>query len=113
MLGSEKMEEVSEFKYLGTVLCEQPVKKALIVTDENLVKLGILDSLFKALDSASIPYALYDKVTPNPTATLVRNGLAFYEKEGCDCFIAVGGGSPTDCAKGIRILASNEGEKGN
>ena len=92
------------------VLSAQPVKKVMIVTDRNLVELGVLTSLYAALDRKGFDYVTFDKVTPNPTATLVRNGLAFYKDNGCDCFIAVGGGSPIDCAKAIRIVASNEGD---
>ncbi len=91
-------------------LSQQPVKRALVVTDNNLVKLGILDHLFELLDQASIDYVLFDKVTPNPTATLVREGLSTYIDSECDCFIAVGGGSPVDCAKAIRIAAANAGD---
>ena len=49
-------------------------------------------------------------MTPNPTASLVRKGLHVYADNDCDCFIAVGGGSPIDCAKAIRIMASNVGD---
>ncbi|MDG3084864.1 lactaldehyde reductase [Vibrio hannami] len=89
------------------VLSQQPLKKILLVTDGNLVKLGILDEVFAQLKAHSIDYALFDKVTPNPTATLVREGYKTYLENGCDGFVAVGGGSPMDCCKAIRILASN------
>ncbi|NOI65250.1 lactaldehyde reductase [Vibrio sp. 99-8-1] len=92
------------------VLSEQAVKKAMIVTDNNLIELGILDSLYQALDDKSLEYVVFDKVTPNPTATLVRDGKTFYQETECDCLIAVGGGSPIDCAKAIRIVTSNEGD---
>ncbi|KFA96863.1 MULTISPECIES: lactaldehyde reductase [Vibrio] len=88
----------------------QSINTALIVTDANLVKLGILDSLLAQLEQLSIDYVLFDKVTPNPTAALVREGVDLYQKEQCDCFIAVGGGSPVDCAKAIRIVTSNGGD---
>lgn len=91
-------------------LSQQPIKRAMVVTDHNLVELGVLDHLFSLLDEFSIDYELFDKVTPNPTATLVRQGLAKYTDTGCDCLIAVGGGSPVDCAKAIRIVASNPGD---
>ncbi|WP_322805038.1 lactaldehyde reductase [Vibrio alfacsensis] len=91
-------------------LSQQPVKRAMVVTDKNLVELGILDHLFELLDQASIDYELFDKVTPNPTATLVREGRSVYVENECDCFIAVGGGSPVDCAKAIRIVAANPGD---
>ena len=92
------------------VLTQQTVKKALIVTDKNLIDLGILDSLYAALDAKDFNYVVFDKVTPNPTTTLVRDGHKVYLEKQCDCFIAVGGGSSIDCAKAIRIVASNGGD---
>ncbi len=92
------------------VLDAQPVKKAMIVTDKNLIELGILDSLYASLDDKGFDYVTFDVVTPNPTVTFVNDGLEFYKQNNCDCFIAVGGGSPIDCAKAIRIVASNEGD---
>ena len=38
--------------------------KALIVTDGQLVKLGLLDSLFSALDAHQMSYHLFDEVFP-------------------------------------------------
>ena len=37
------------------VLSEQPVKKAMIVTDNNLIELGILNSLYQALAEKDVP----------------------------------------------------------
>ncbi len=34
-------------------------------------------------------------------------GAEIYQQEGCDVIVAVGGGSPMDCAKGIGIVSSN------
>ena len=88
----------------------QPVKKALIVTDQTLVKLGILDGLLAELDKVSLSCVVFDEVVPNPTASIVRKGTKVYMQHDCDCFIAVGGGSPIDTAKAIRIMASNDGD---
>jgi alcohol dehydrogenase len=52
--------------------------KALIVTDGQLVKLGLLDSLFSALDEQQMAYQLFDEVFPNPTEALVQQGYAAY-----------------------------------
>ncbi|WP_394154281.1 lactaldehyde reductase [Vibrio maritimus] len=92
------------------ILAGKNLNKAFVVTDKNLVDLGILDSLFSSLKEAKFEYVVFSDVTPNPTASLVRKGAAFYQESGCDCFIAVGGGSPVDCAKAIRIVTSNEGD---
>ncbi|WP_070965907.1 iron-containing alcohol dehydrogenase [Vibrio sonorensis] len=92
------------------VLERKSVNKPMIVTDKNLLDLGVLDSLFAELDKKGFDYSIFDKVTPNPTASLVREGVKFYDRSSCDSFIAVGGGSPIDCAKAIRIMVSNDGD---
>ena len=83
--------------------------KALIVTDGQLVKLGLLDSLFTALDAHKVSYHLFDEVFPNPTEELVQKGYAAYQAHACDYIIAFGGGSPIDTAKAIKILTANPG----
>ena len=83
--------------------------KALIVTDGQLVELGLLDSLFHALKQAELPYALYGGVVPNPTSAHVDQGLRLFQDNHCDYLIAFGGGSPIDTAKGIKILTANPG----
>ncbi len=83
--------------------------KALIVTDGQLIELGLLDGLFAALESAALPYAIYGGVTPNPTSEVVDEGFRWYQQHHCDFLIAFGGGSPIDTAKGIKILTANPG----
>ncbi len=83
--------------------------KALIVTYGQLVKLGLLDSLFAALDEQQMAYQLFDEVFPNPTEALVQQGYAAYRAARCDYLIAFGGGSPIDTAKAIKILTANPG----
>ncbi|MBK4715049.1 MULTISPECIES: lactaldehyde reductase [Tenebrionibacter/Tenebrionicola group] len=81
--------------------------KALIVTDDRLVKLGLLDSLFSALKAHGMAWHLFDGVFPNPTESLVQSGYQAYQQAQCDYLIAFGGGSPIDTAKAIRILTAN------
>lgn len=52
--------------------------KALIVTDGQLVKLGLLDSLFTALDQHQMSYHLFDEVFPNPTEELVQKATLHF-----------------------------------
>ncbi|MGV7091317.1 lactaldehyde reductase [Siccibacter turicensis] len=83
--------------------------KALIVTDGQLVKLGLLDSLFSALDAHQMSYHLFDRVFPNPTETLVQEAYDVWRQADCDYLIAFGGGSPIDTAKAVKILTANPG----
>ncbi len=75
------------------------VKHILLVTDAVIMKLGLPDTLFAALDEAGIEHTVYDKVQPNPTITSIEEARALYIESGCDGIIAFGGGSSMDCAK--------------
>lgn len=93
----------------GTTIKNRGFKKALIVTDEVLVKIGLVKKLEKTLSDNNIGYAIYDGTKPNPTVSNVEEGLKILNKENCDFVISFGGGSPHDCAKGIALVATNGG----
>lgn len=84
-------------------------RRALIVTDAMLNKLGMAGEVQKALQERDIFSVVYDGVHPNPTTLNVESGLALLKENNCDCVISLGGGSPHDCAKGIALVAANGG----
>lgn len=100
---------INNFEELPEVLKSQKKTHPLIVTDVGIIKLNIIKPLVDALDSASIPYSVYDKTNPNPSINNVEEARELYLKENCDSLIAVGGGSPMDCAKALggRIVKPN------
>lgn len=79
------------------------VKKPLIVTDQGVVKAGLLDRVVEPLKDASTNYVVYDEVVFNPPLATVAVGSDLYQKSGCDGLVAVGGGSSMDCAKAIGV----------
>lgn len=85
------------------------VKKPLIVTDEFLRKLedGPVAQVIRSLETSGLSYAIFDKVEPNPKIANCVAGVEQYEKEDCDSFITVGGGSAHDCGKGIAIAVTH------
>ena len=85
-------------------------KKALIVTDSALEKLGLLDDVRNALEMAGIPFAVYNKVVTEPTTDFVEEGLKVFKEVQAEFLIAVGGGSPIDAAKAIAAVATNPGK---
>ncbi len=85
-------------------------KSALIVTDSNLEKLGLLEDVKSCLGAAGIRFAVYDKVVTEPTMAYAHEGVQRYTEAGADFLIAVGGGSPIDAAKAISALAGNGGK---
>ena len=82
-------------------------KKAFVCTDPDLVKFGVAQKVLNVLDGASLPYAVYSEIKPNPTIENVQGGVAAYKKSGADYIIAIGGGSSMDTAKAIGIIINN------
>lgn len=84
-------------------------RKALVVTDAGVIEAGWAGQVVADLEAAGVACALFSEVTPNPTADEVMAGAELYRSAGCNALVAVGGGSPMDCAKGIGV-ASSSGE---
>lgn len=84
-------------------------KKALIVTDPMMEKLGNVDAVKKMLDAAGTDSAVFSGVTGEPTDKMVEEGLLVWSRENCDFLIAVGGGSPIDTMKAIAVVAQSGG----
>ena len=82
-------------------------KKALVVTDEVLLKAGVVGKVTDLLDANKIDYELFSDVVPNPTVSNVKKGLKLANKYHVDYIIAVGGGSVIDTAKAIGIVSTN------
>lgn len=82
-------------------------KKALIVTDKELIKFAVVQKVTQKLDGAKIPYEIYDNVKPNPTIENVQTGVKKFADSKADFLIAIGGGSAIDTAKGIGIVTAN------
>jgi len=95
-------------KLVGRYANNFEARKVLVVTDPGVVSAGWADSALVFLREAGVEYALFSSLTSNPKAEEVRAGTELFLREGCDAIVAVGGGSPMDCAKGIGILSTNK-----
>ena len=86
-------------KEIPGIFKKKKSKKIMIVSSctagtETVPKITAL------LDEAGIKYEHYGRVTPNPTVKIVNEIYELYVSTGCDSFLAVGGGSSIDAAKG-------------
>jgi alcohol dehydrogenase class IV len=82
-------------------------RKVLIVSDPGVKKAGWIDDVITSLEDQQIPYAVFTDVSPNPRCEEVMSGAQFYEQQGCNVIVGIGGGSPMDCAKGIGIVSAH------
>ncbi len=83
------------------------MRKPLLVTDRGVVQCGIADMVISAAAEGQISPAVFDGVSPNPTEENVDAGLEAYRSKGCDGIVAVGGGSPLDAGKAIRLRVTH------
>lgn len=92
-------------EYAGTFGASRP----LLVSDEGVARAGWTGKVEAQLQDAGLAFCRYYEVSPNPRDSQVMTGAERFLENHCDMIIAVGGGSPIDCAKGIGTVAMNEG----
>ncbi len=79
-------------------------KRAFIVTDKFLHDTGVTNSVVKILNSLKIEHEIFSDVKPDPDLTTIYKGLDIMNIFKPDVVIALGGGSPMDAAKIMRLM---------
>lgn len=106
---------LNETSYLGAGAIENIVtevkvrgyKKALVVTDKDLIKFNVATKVTDLLKENALDFEIFDEVKANPTINVVKTGIEKYKESGADYLIAIGGGSSIDTAKAIGIIINN------
>ncbi|GGD01306.1 alcohol dehydrogenase-like regulatory protein ErcA [Halopseudomonas salina] len=83
-------------------------KKVLLVSDPGVQAAGWLADVEQSLQEQSIDYVLFTQVSANPRVEEIMLGAEVYRAAGCNVIVAVGGGSPMDCAKAIGIVVAHD-----
>src|SRR5437762_6636264 len=94
---------------LGELARELGAKRVLVVSDPGIVAAGHVERVVKHLRDARVSCAVFDKALENPTTSCVDECLAVAKQEKIDTFVALGGGSSMDTAKGCNFLLTNGG----
>ncbi|MEN6474204.1 MAG: iron-containing alcohol dehydrogenase [Syntrophaceae bacterium] len=99
---------VSNIPYeMGLLGC----KRAMVVTDKGVAGAGLIEIIKSAFaDSDRQIGFIFDEVPPDSSNRIANKLAKLFEKEQCDCFIAVGGGSAMDTAKGANIVISEKSD---
>lgn len=82
------------------------LKRALIITDRNLMAVGLPDRVRALLDEEGVKTEVFDGVHVEPTDRSMEEAVRFAEGRGFDGFVAVGGGSAIDTAKAVNVLTT-------
>jgi len=89
--GENALDKLDDYKY----------RKACIVTDKQIIKLGLLNLLTNKLERNQIAYEVFDEVVPDTTSDVVEKGLLHIIHSKPDVVFAIGGGSSIDTAKAV------------
>ncbi|MAA54857.1 MAG: alcohol dehydrogenase [Porticoccaceae bacterium] len=93
---------------LGASVRELSSKHILIVTDAEILALGLLDSALTSLKKSGIAVTIFSEVVADPPESVVFSGLELARKAGCDGVVGFGGGSSLDVAKLLAVLIKSK-----
>lgn len=93
-VGDKFLEAIEELK----------VKKAFIITDFVMVKIGVIKKIEDILKDKKIDYQVFDEVEVDPSFETVKKSLDKVIDFLPDVIIALGGGSSLDTAKAVKYF---------
>ena len=97
-------------RHLAEALHELKASSVLLVTDKGIEQSGLLAGIVDQLGQGRLNFEIFSEVEPNPKDHNVDKGAELARQMQADCLVAIGGGSPIDCAKAIAVVAPHGGE---
>ena len=82
---------------------------ALIVTDANINRVGIIAEVETWLKEGGVASTVWDDVKPEPLTGSISQGVEVARATGCDLILGIGGGSAIDVAKAVAVMLTNDG----
>lgn len=95
---------------LGELARELGFMRSLLVSDEGIVRVGLVERAIELLAGAGVAAVPFHDFASNPDTAMVERGRVVAADARVDSVIALGGGSSLDCAKGINLLLTNGGQ---
>lgn len=96
-------------QHLNDEISKRKVRKILVVTDQTLLKLGIVEKAVKSIESEYELHYFAD-VLPEPPIENAESLVEFTRQGEFELVIGVGGGSALDLAKLAAVMARNPGQ---
>ena len=106
-MEEQRLDHTSQdYRELDDYFRKNQCQRILLVAGKSLSLLN-LGSYFESLEQRpGIRVVWFDNFKPNPGYPSVVDGVACYQREGCDQIVAVGGGSAMDVAKCIKLFSN-------
>ena len=93
---------------LGALCNELGAKRAVLITDPGLQKVGLIDAPFDALKQAGIETLLWTRVEADPPESTILEAVNGAQDFKADIIIGLGGGSSMDTAKLVALLCGHD-----
>jgi len=93
---------------LPKIIKEAGYTKGLLVTDQGIEKVGLAEKLRTYFTNVGIEIFSYSDVVSNPTEENVFDGTKIYKDNNCEFVVSLGGGSPIDVGKTIKVTAVHD-----
>jgi len=84
---------------LASDIKQKNLHTLLVVTDQNILNLGLHEHLLYLLETRGISPVVFSNIQANTYITDIEQGVSQYHKTGCQGLICLGGGSVMDCGK--------------
>jgi alcohol dehydrogenase class IV len=94
---------------LGDVLAHRQIRRALVITDRNLVAAGIAAQVVQPLQAAGLTVGTFADGEAEPSVETAWRSAAYAREFGPDAVVGVGGGSNMDLAKIAAVLVTHGG----
>lgn len=95
---------------LGHEIAQRSERRVFIIGDHGVQAAGLIDRVVRGIGEGAEVVGVFVDVPSNSSVSAVEAGAAAAKAVGADILVAIGGGSPLDTAKAIRILVSEGGE---
>jgi hydroxyacid-oxoacid transhydrogenase len=92
---------------LGADLADRGHRRVMVVTDRVVATLPPVETVLDTLERSRIHIVLYDYARVEPTDRSLRDAVDVAQRESCDAFVAVGGGSAIDTAKIANLYSTH------
>ena len=85
-------------------------RKVSIITDKNIVNVGIAEKIVQSIRSANLEVNLFDEIEGEPDIDMIENCVRAVREESPEVIVGLGGGSCMDAAKVVAILLKYGGK---
>lgn len=96
-------------RQLGPRLAERKIRSACVVTDRNLVDVGIVEPMLRSLSASGIDVTLFDGGQAEPAIEVAHAAVKLAKVSHHDAVIGIGGGSNLDVSKFVAATLSHGG----